>query len=179
MKKPHVLDEEDIRYLQNNDYEEKPSKKPALWIFIFLIALIGLFGLVHFLDNFIVSEIVEDQVVSFRDLTIVFQKGSLKKFQKEYLSNQHREIKACLSGKKIASTYYIDKVYFPKLLSSSVMHVEAYACSEDTLIDLHSHPVNKCIASEQDIKVLNKLKKNNPDFIMLIMCGKERFALVK
>lgn len=177
--KPHVLDEEDIKYLQNQDYEIKSSKKPSKWIFIFLIALIALFGLVHFLDNFIVSEVVQDQVLNFQELTIVFQKGSLKEFQEEYLQNQDREIKACLFGKKLGSTYYVDKVTFPEIIDADVFHVESFACPEDTLIDLHSHPVNSCIASEQDISVLNKLKNNNPDFIMLIMCSLERFALVK
>ncbi len=178
MNKPHVLDEDDVQYLQKSDYETK-SKKPSKWIFIALIALIALFGLVHFLDNFIVSRTVKDQVLHFQDLTIIFQKGSLNKFQEEYLENQHREIKACLFGKKQGSTYYIDKVSFPEIINADVFHVESFACPENTLIDLHSHPVNSCIASEQDIKVMNKLRENNKDFLMMIMCGLERFALVK
>ena len=180
MKKPHVLDEDDIRYLQENDFDEKPRKrKSSLVIMIVLIVLISLFGLIHFLENFIVSEKMYDQAVVFPEKKIFFSNNALKDLQKEYLANQHREIKACLYGKREANALYIHSVEFPKIVDADVIHIESYACPIDAIGDIHSHPIHSCIASQTDIKTLEQRRSYDPDYVMLIMCARNRFALVK
>jgi len=179
MKKPHVLDEDDIRYLKENEHRSVSRKKPSKMILLALVLLIALFGLIHFLENFIVSEQMYDRAIAFPETKIIFSNKALKDLQEEYLQNQHREIKACLFGKKEANILYIDSVDFPKIIDADVIHIESYACPVDAIGDIHSHPVNSCIASQTDINTLEKRRTYDKEYIMLIMCGRNRFALVK
>jgi hypothetical protein len=177
--KPHVLDEDDIKYLQKEENTEKNQKKNSKAILIFLIILISLFGFIHFLGNFITSEKIYDKSINFPEKKIIFSNKAIQKLQNEYIENQHREIKACLYGKRAGREVYIDDVDFPKIISASVISIESYSCPIDAIGDIHSHPIKSCIASEQDIKVLKERKKIDEEYIMLIMCGKDRFSIVK
>lgn len=179
MKKPHVLDEDDIKYLQKKEDTRITKKKPSKSILLILIILIAFFGLVHFLQNFVASEKIYEQEIIFPEIKIKFSNKALKNLQKEYLDNQHREIKACLFGKKEKNTLFIDSVDFPEIIDADVIHIETYSCPINAIGDIHSHPIQSCIASQQDLKVLKQRKTYDKEYIMLIMCGKERFSIVK
>lgn len=180
VKTPHVLDKDDEDYLNNFDYsEQKKRKRPHLLIILFIIILITLFGVIHFLQNFIASERLESYTLTFKDINIIFSENVLEQVQEEYVLNQDREIKACLYGTVQNNNYVINKIDFPKILNANVFHVESYSCPVDAIADLHSHPKNSCIASEQDLKILEQRRTYDPDFIMLIMCSQERFSLIK
>jgi len=179
MKKPHVLDADDIKYLQENEDKKILRRKPSKIILLVLIILIAFFGLVHFLENFVASEKMHDKSIGFREMNIVFSESAINSLQNEYLKNQHREIKACLFGKREKNTLFVESVDFPKVVDADVIHIESFACPVDAVGDVHSHPVDSCIASQQDINTLNKIRSFDPEYIMLIMCAKDRFALVK
>jgi len=124
------------------------------------------------------SKSIQKQELIFRNTTIIFEGGTLQQLQDEFISNEHREIKACLFGQQKDASYIISKVEFPDIIRANVIHVVSVPCPIDTLIDLHSHPINQCLASEQDISVYNNAKQSNPQLRMMVMCSSSRFAIV-
>ena len=81
-------------------------------------------------------------------------------------------------GRQEGSSYIISKVEFPEIIRANVIHVVSVSCPVETLIDLHGHPINSCLASAQDVSVYEKLKQYSPDLRMMIMCSSTRFALI-
>src|SRR5574341_767345 len=124
------------------------------------------------------SKSISNHEVIFGNATIIFEGDTLGQLQKEFINNEHREIKACLFGEQKDSSYIISKVEFPDIIRANVIHVVSVPCTIDTLIDLHSHPINQCLASEQDIEVYDNAKQSNPELRMMVMCSSTRFALV-
>lgn len=170
---PEAIDQE----LQNVK-EPGPFRK-ALFIFIglFLIILVIVgFILAETLTGIIGSIKLADNQISHPEATITFTEDALAELQHHYTQNEHREIKACLQG-RINVSYIIDTVVFPPVNHASVVHINTPRCPEDTLIDLHSHPVRRCLASEQDVRVYKSLLPAHPNLLMLIMCSTERFSV--
>lgn len=62
----------------------------------------------------------------------------------------------------MVGAYIIESVSFPEVICANVVHVVSVPCPTDVLIDLHSHPVAQCLASEQDVSVLRELQRQNP-----------------
>lgn len=162
---------------------EIPGKEPPLrrvliicaaWI---LIVLIVSFSFSNPLVNFLKSVKVIDGKVTLPNAEIVFTNQTLERLQNEFVNNQHREIKACLFGQK-DTNYIISDISFPHIIDASVVHVESIRCPQTVLIDVHSHPIYKCVASDVDKASLKALKEQNPSVLGLIMCAKDRFALV-
>ena len=88
------------------------------------------------------------------------------------------EFVLCLIGDK-EKDYIITEIYKPEIIRQMFNSVSFKQCSKETLIVLHSHPNNRCIASSQDISMLNDLKNINQDSAMMIMCNQGRFSLYK
>jgi proteasome lid subunit RPN8/RPN11 len=124
------------------------------------------------------SKSLRNQELIFRNTSIIFEGDTLQQLQTEFISNEHREIKACLFGTQTNSAYIISKVEFSEIIRANVVHVVSVSCPINTLIDLHSHPINQCLASDQDISVYDKAKNSNPQLRMMVMCSSTRFALV-
>ena len=176
MKQDHVLDENDIEYLKNDDFESEPKKRP--FVVLFMILLIVFFTFFFYLQNFISSETIDENTLVFSKIKIKFINDSLEKIQREYFENQEREIKACLYGEIEDNTYIISAVEFPKIFSANVFHVSSGSCPISAIADLHSHPKNSCIASPQDISNLERRRTYQKDYVMLIMCNTDRFTLI-
>lgn len=159
--------------------EQSWYRKPLLVIScLFLVFIIISLSFIDTIQGIVQSKTVRDGKLVFPNSTIVFANNTLQLIQQEYLSNPEREIKACLFGSINASVYYIERVEFPRIVRANVVHIVSVQCPSNTIIDLHSHPINSCLASEQDVAVFKGLKSENPALKMLIMCSRNRFALV-
>jgi len=172
------------------DFEFDPSKGPrskfskfiVLVIVLFLVALVFSFVFVTFpIDNIIASiiesKVLDDNVISLDDFSIVFEDSSEDVLQDWYFAEQRVEFSACLLGFKKSGDYHITDLYKPKMFSQSYDHVSFESCSKDTLILFHTHPYKSCLASPTDLNTLEKTQKVNPDMIMVIMCEPERFSV--
>jgi len=166
---------------KHDEINEQPSVLRRV-----LIRGIGLFLIILIIVGFILAEtllgvIGSVQIDSVRlthpQATITFTPAALNSLRAHYIANEHREIKACLSGNITADAYAIDTIFFPPINSASVVHINTPRCPQETLIDLHSHPVRRCLASEQDLRVYRSLLPTNPDLLMLIMCSTTRFSV--
>lgn len=154
-------------------------RKPLLILAtLFLLFLVISITFADTIQGIIQSKAIEANKLFFPDFTIVFANNTLNHLQEEYLSNPEREIKACLFGSFNSSLYNIERIEFPKIVRANAIHVVSVQCPPDTLIDLHSHPINSCLASEQDISTFKALKSQNKDLKMLVMCSRNRFALI-
>lgn len=145
---------------------------------VFVTLLIASLTFSQTIEGIVQSKKVAERTLIFTAATIIFTNSTLEQIQQEYLANPQREIKACLFGTKKEPHYYIERVEFPKILRANAIHVQSISCSQDVLIDLHSHPINSCLASDVDIGSLKDIQAQNPQTRMVIMCSKTRFALV-
>ena len=144
----------------------------------FVIFLVASITFSQTIEGIVQSKTITQDHIIFPSATIVFQNDTLEQLQEEYLSNPNREIKACLFGSINDSHYYIERVEFPEILRANAIHVQSISCPEDVLIDLHSHPINSCLASNVDIATLKDIQFQSSQARMMIMCSKTRFALV-
>jgi len=161
--------------------EEVPEprwKKPLILVIgIFLVLLMVSYSLVasDTLQGLLTSVVVKEDTLNSKNTTIIFLNNSLAVLQEEYIANQEREIKACLIGTTDGKVYNVNRIHFPKVLAASVIHIVTPGCPEDTIIDLHSHPVNRCIASAQDMLHFGQVKQEH--LMMMVMCGPKRFSV--
>lgn len=170
--------------LLEEEIEEKPSKLKKIFItliYILLLVLILTFLLTNpTIRNAIVgliqSSTIEDNIIQINSTNkIIFEKDTYPELIDYYNENKEKEFKVCLMGNFENGDYFIYEVYKPKIIFQTYTQVESYPCPSDTLIDMHSHPYRSCLASNQDLKNLERLKINNPNALMAIMCEKERF----
>ncbi len=163
----------------NQEIPDPWWRKPLIIVAgIFLLLLIISLSFSDAIDGIIQSKQVKQNILYFQNSTIIFEGNTLEQLQKEFINNEHREIKACLFGAQKDSSYIISNVEFPEVIRANVIHIVSVQCPANTLIDLHSHPINQCLASGQDISVYNKAKEGNPNLRMMVMCSSSRFALV-
>ena len=87
------------------------------------------------------------------------------------------EFKVCLKGEIRENDYFIDELIVPEIYSQEYNKVISEPCDKDTLIDLHSHPFRRCLASFQDILNIRRLKSVNEDILLAVMCEEDRFYL--
>jgi hypothetical protein len=118
-------------------------------------------------------------IITAGNVTLEIQPEVLKKLQDAFLQHQDREIKACLTGTYDSTKKYytISEIKFPGIVSADVVHITTDECPSDTLVDLHSHPVNYCTASDTDIKTYTMSKNSNPNLLMVVMCNTNRFSV--
>ncbi|MCD4759740.1 hypothetical protein K8R33_02540 [archaeon] len=164
--------------------EERP-----LWKKI-LIGILSLFLLSLFLSYFLLSyplfqifesifesKISKENKIIFEEVTIIFQNNTYNLLQQNYYEDQSVEFTVCLKGQIVQENYIIQSLYTPKIYEQSFNHVRFEACSNDTLVLLHSHPFRRCIASKQDLITLESVKQRNNNTLMVIMCEPNRFSL--
>lgn len=164
--------------------EEKPSRWKRFFILItgiFLITLILSYLLISYpifpiLESLFESHISQDNKINLDNFSILFKNNTFEQLQELYYSNQSKEFAVCLLGEK-EKDYTIDRIYVPEILEQSFNHVKFRSCSDDTLILLHSHPFRRCIASEQDLRLLNETKQLSNQSIIIVMCEPNRFSV--
>ena len=158
---------------------ESPWRKPFLFVVgIFLLLLVVSLSFSDTFSGIVHSKRVKQSALYFPGATVIFEGETLQQLQNEFIAHEDREIKACLFGSKEDSSYIISKVEFPEIIRANVIHVVSVSCPVETLIDLHGHPINSCLASAQDVSVYEKLKQSNPDVRMMVMCSSTRFAII-
>ena len=154
----------------------KPYVVGAIGLVLLVLTVSWVFS--DFLQSHVESEPVRDNVLEFGATRVIFDNNTLAALQNEFVQNQHREIKACLFGSIDDKTYRIEQVLFPEIIQANVAHIVSVPCLDEIIIDAHSHPVDECLASDQDISVLRDLQRKNSAVRMLVMCGQERFAII-
>jgi len=172
--------------LEGIDPEELEKELPDPWwrkpllvgIALFLLLMVASLSFLDSLIGIVQSEVAQDAALVFSNATILFTNNTLQTLQTHFLENQHREIKACLFGVREGTSYTVEKIEFPDVIRANVVHVVSVPCKDDVLIDLHSHPIHQCLASAQDLLSYESLKRRNPSARMMVMCSKNRFALV-
>lgn len=168
-----------------SDPLEKPSswKKPFLILIGILLIVLVFTYLTPELIPYLQGQLATQDVQS--DYTLTLKTGErialdptvYEKLRSLYIMNETHEFKACLEGEKVGGNYLVHAVKLPPVYSESVYHVTSELCDAETIIDLHSHPPNHCIVSEQDEKSIAYFKTLNPDALGAVMCGETRFGV--
>lgn len=186
-KKPEILDDDDYTYLQSK-VRSTDSKRPFHKIFVRLFGVFALLSLLLYFGvqsdtivGLVRSKTIEDNQLTHGNLTIHINDNVLSSLQTTYLEEADREIKACLEGMVFEEDnglyYQVTGVTYPDIISSSVVHITTSMCPESTIIVLHSHPVNRCVASQQDMLTLERYRQVNPHMLAMIMCNTDRFSI--
>ncbi len=169
------------------------SQVPPPWWKKYVIGIIAFFLLILLLVYFLSGNVIDtieskfitqgeqDGLLSFNGITIQLSPDVLMQLRQEYLTKQEREIKACLIGTYEEHTspvlYNIHKITFPEIISATVAHISTEYCPNGTLIHLHSHPTNRCIASDTDKQTHARLKQSNEHLLMIVMCNVNSFSI--
>lgn len=187
MSNKHKAEHEDHLYNDFHDdfhYDElrearkrKIIKIMSFTVVFFTFIILALGNGLPYVIGSLKSTPVEDGIISTGSVTIRFEGEALELLQSEYFNEYHREIRACLSGRIDGSDYYVSTVHFPRVIDASIQHIKSEACPQNTLIDLHSHPLNSCIASSTDLRSFAASKEINPNILMVIMCAKDKFSV--
>ena len=173
----------DINDLEIID-EEKPNKFRKVIIILIAIFLIILL-ITYLLTNSLIRNIfvgivesskVNDNIVNINSTNkLIFQNNTYNELLNIYDNNPELEFKVCLKGGIENSDYLINEVYIPETYLQTHSSVIAEPCPTDTLVDMHSHPIKRCLPSEQDFKSFESFKERNNNAIMSIMCERGRF----
>tara|TARA_Y100000310_G_scaffold345531_1_gene466128 strand:- start:47596 stop:48156 length:561 start_codon:yes stop_codon:yes gene_type:complete len=178
-EKEHQEDNEDT-YLE--DAEESKLKKVYLYtvgglLILFMISFIFVtFPVGDILAGKIESNKLQGNLLIHEDLQIIFTTEVLNQLQQIYARDQSVEFSACLQGTVDNNDYHITNLYEPKTYLQQFNHVSFESC-KDSIILLHSHPHQRCIASSTDINTLSQAQTANPDTLMLVMCEFDRFSV--
>ena len=168
--------------------EESPVFEAFKKIMIRLLALLLILLMVsyvlgYYAANYIESKLESEQVnketfiIQTNGKTITFTETAYKKLNAIYFANLKHEFKACLLGTTDGTTYTIQYIVEPEVVSQTPFQVTSAPCPSKTIIDLHSHPFKKCIASATDLNHLKRLKQANPHVLLAVMCEQDRFSI--
>lgn len=164
--------------------EEKPGIIKRIFIIliaVFLIILIATFLLTNSLirnvfAGLILSSTIKDNEVKINSTNkLIFQQNTYNELLEIYNENPGIEFKVCLNGFIENGDYFINEIYIPKTYLQTHNQVVAEQCLNTTIVDMHSHPLDKCLPSEQDFRSFNSFKKISNSAIMSIMCNRGRF----
>lgn len=112
----------------------------------------------------------DSHVVSFDDDTLTFLQELYDPFADERA--------LCLTGSVEGNEYVVSSFYEPLIFDSSWNFVSHSPCSSETIVMFHTHPFSRCEPSSTDRNTLRLSQMNNPDVIMVVMCGRNRFSAV-
>tara|TARA_Y100000310_G_scaffold89671_1_gene86782 strand:+ start:1467 stop:2042 length:576 start_codon:yes stop_codon:yes gene_type:complete len=185
-------DEEILREIKHDemygeDFEDKhPFFKKTIVVvisvFLILMLLVYVFTVSPVRDiifGLIDSELIVDGVAEFDGNKLSFMNNSLEILQEVNRNNPDLEFKACLKGYVEEGDYFIEEVYIPEMYLQKHNQVISEPCSDDSIVSLHSHPLNRCLPSETDVSNYKYLRNRNPDAIMAVMCREDRINFFK
>jgi hypothetical protein len=147
-------------------------------ICLLLITYLGNGTFFEFLQGRITSVTVQDgnSITLKNGAIIIFQNNTVHQLDELFKQNQKTEFRACLVGKIIDNQLIVNGIYIPTTYDQTVYSVTSAVCDINTIISLHSHPVDHCVFSEQDIRSYEQYKNTNPDMILGLMCNNNRFS---
>lgn len=153
----------------------------AIIVAVLIISNIGLgYNFLLQLQGRIESEeILAGNTLIFKNLTIKMSDSVYDAILSKYRNNDGNEIKFCLTGHIEKEIYLVQDQYIPEISYNNAVTVHSKPCNDETIIDLHSHPGESCLFSDQDVKTYNRIKKRNKNVIMLLMCTETRFSHLK
>lgn len=182
--------EDDLREIREEDLklDEEPLLSPKAKKIILIVAAVIMsliiasimylqypfFGMI---SGMIESRPMQGNTLNVGGITVEFQNGTREKVLQAYYDNPDVETSLCLEGTRQGNTYFINYAYQPTILSQSYTHVTHERCNEKTILMFHTHPYNRCVASEQDIRTLRQNQEINSEIGMIIMCHPNRFSL--
>ena len=175
-----VKHEDFLKGLEEEEYIEPKWKRPVIMILgiVMIMLILGYYLIVSdALLGLINSNTLKDNVLEKNGITVTFRNNTLEQLQEEYIAHQGREIKACLFGEVENTKYAVTGISFPEVISANVVHILTPGCPNDAIIDIHSHPINRCIPSGVDLRNFGIRKRTSPELIMMIMCWKNRFSV--
>ncbi|MFT4261199.1 MAG: hypothetical protein ACMXX9_02080 [Candidatus Woesearchaeota archaeon] len=187
MKPKEFEDLDDEKLIQ--EFESKQKNNKYKKYYIILIALFSVllmasyiylsFPVYGIIAGQIESQKINENVISTRDIKIIFENQTNQIVFDAYHDNPDVETSLCLEGYRQNNNYYITYAYMPVIYSQSYTHVSHAPCSNETIAMFHTHPYKSCIASRQDIQTLRQNQDKNPDIIMIIMCEPQRFSVYR
>ena len=174
-----ILEEESSEEIK----ESRFRKFFIIGIAIFLIILLGAYAFVNAAGVDVLSGLAlsfkakENQVDFSFGNKLVFETNTLNELKEIYYDHPDVEFKDCLKGYKADSVYHITEISIPITYEQTFKSVTSEPCSSDSIVDLHSHPLNRCLPSDQDFKSFEEFKKRNQDALMAVMCQDDRFGI--
>jgi len=166
--------------IERNQTINKGKTKIIGIVLLLLISSYFLLGSAVFplLASMSESNIVDsNKIYVGSNVVIAFHNDTYEAIKNIYAEGLAQEFAACLKGNKIGDEYHIDEIIRPIVIDQSFNHIKFRSCPLDTLILLHSHPHKRCIASNQDIITLQKIKENNNNSLIMVMCGMGEFSV--
>lgn len=167
-------------------YKHKDKNHLAGHFFKIFIGILLLFLIVFYSDAilrmFYVSEgrgasslISTNDVIYFNDFNVTFDTSVYRNILAIYDSSKGNEIKVCLLGNVDNDVYRVTAFYVPSIYVQTGINVVSEICDENTIISLHSHPIDNCFFSKEDISSYESFRNIRPDGIIGLMCSKQRF----
>ncbi len=123
------------------------------------------------------SEQYDKRTFSSENRTVSFTEDAWNVLQRHWEETREREFRLCLRGDIQESRYTVRSVYEPEITHSSVFHISSAPCPSRTVVDLHSHPPGRCVASQQDVAHIEQVRERDPRVLLAVMCGPERISL--
>jgi proteasome lid subunit RPN8/RPN11 len=179
-------------YSKNYDEKQKNDERKSIFINIlkiitgiFLLSLIFLYSDAISSAFFVFSGhqqstlIDSNYTLSYKDYTISFTPEVYKKILAIHDSAGGNEIKVCLLGTFESKKYQVTALYVPEVFHSTGINIVSQMCDQNTIISFHSHPIESCLFSKEDIDSYKQFKLVNPEGIIGMMCSNSRFAFYR
>lgn len=174
---------EDLDIEETNHPIYKKGKLVAVFgllLALFLTLYLVFAPVSHSVYGKLISQSLDQNQLTLGDTSIYFPDDVAKELSFIFQSEQESrkvETSVCLRGLVDGETYSIDKVFYPLITYQSYTEVSFKACPDDTLIMLHTHPFDDCVASRTDLNTLRKRQKINGNVLMVIMCNDNNYAV--
>ena len=123
------------------------------------------------------SKINNNEITFKNSITVEFNEETLA-FLQELYNPLGDERAVCLRGEIKNNTYFVEEYYKPIIFDRAWNYVSHTPCDLDTIIMLHTHPFKRCEPSRTDRETHRRTKQSNPNILMMVMCGSERFSAV-
>lgn len=149
----------------------------ASFLVLLMLSYVFLSGPVYsFLFGLVDSFKLSGSELDFGGGVVFFDNDSLL-FLEDFYDSMGDERALCFTGSVVNGSYFVSGFFKPEVFSRSWRHVSHAPC-EGSIIALHTHPFRRCSPSSADLVAFERSRLVNPDLLMLIMCGKNRFSVV-
>jgi predicted nucleic acid-binding Zn ribbon protein len=181
----HKIEQDLMKETEQQHQEKTIKRKRKTTIIISIILVLIILSYLYlsypvydYLQGIAGSSKINNNEINFQNkITVTITDEVLLVLQDLYDPFWH-ERALCLTGTITNNKYEVTSYYKPSIHSRGWNFVSHSSCIEETIIMLHTHPLKRCTPSETDKQTLQRTKRTNPEIIMMIMCGQERFSAV-